>query len=352
MMHSPPSQWVQAGLAAALLVGGLAASWPAEAKAATCQAYSGLPAEAGPLAGMVWIAGGTFTMGADDQRPEERAGHEVTVDGFWIDAHEVTNAQFAGFVAATGYRTLAERGLDPATNPGLPPGLLVPGSMVFSMPDAIANLQDVTQWWRYVPGADWRHPEGPGSSIEGRENHPVVHIAVEDAMAYARWAGKRLPSEAEWEFAARGGLEGMTFAWGDHYDPVGGWKANTWQGQFPLEDSAEDGYDGTAPVACFEANGYGLYDMAGNVWEWTADWYLPGHRPEPVANPEGPSLFQAVESSAGRIPRRVIKGGSWLCADNFCARYRPAARQPMDADLGSTHIGFRTVADAPPPGRE
>jgi sulfatase modifying factor 1 len=319
------------------------AAGPASAAAAACSP----PAD---VSGMVWIEPQTFTMGADDQRPEERAAHEVTVDGFWIDRHEVTNADFSEFVEATGYETLAERGLDPAANPGLPPDLLVPGSMVFSMPDAVANLQDVTQWWRYQPGADWRHPEGPGSDIEGREDHPVVHVAVEDAMAYAEWAGKRLPTEAEWEVAGRGGLEDATFTWGEHYDPVDGWKANTWQGPFPVSDSGEDGHHGTAPVGCFEANGYGLFDMAGNVWEWTADWYVPGHLPEPVTDPTGPNLFQAASFSGDGIMRRVIKGGSWLCADNFCARYRPSARQPMDADLGSSHIGFRLISEAPPPG--
>ena len=340
------NRWRSRGLAGAMIVAGTLALLGSTASAAPPGACAGPAGD--PAADMVWIERQTFVMGADDQRPEERAAHEVTVDGFWIDRHEVTNAEFAQFIEATGYRTLAERGLDPEKNPGLPPELLAPGSMVFSMPDAVANLQDVTQWWRYQPGADWRHPEGPGSSIVGRENHPVVHVAVEDAMAYADWADKRLPTEAEWEAAARSGLEEATFTWGEHYDPVQGWKANTWQGRFPVEDRGEDGHHGTAPVGCFEPNGYGLYDMAGNVWEWTADWYLPGHRPEPVTNPRGPELFQAAAFAGDRIPRRVIKGGSWLCADNFCARYRPAARQPMDADLGASHIGFRTVSDTPP----
>jgi sulfatase modifying factor 1 len=297
--------------------------------------------------GSVWIEGGTFLMGADDQHPEEGAVHEVTVDGFWIDRHEVTNAQFARFVAATGYRTLAERGPDPEDYPGIPRELLRPGSMVFVLPEPLTELKDVSQWWRYVPGTDWRHPEGPDSSIEGKLDHPVVHVAFEDALAYAQWAGRRLPTEAEWEYAARGGLKGAAYTWGDSYDPLLGWKANSWQGSFPRQDEILDGYHGTAPVACFEPNGYGLFDMAGNVWEWTGDWYQPGFAADPVTDPKGPGVAEVAASSPDGLPRRVVKGGSWLCAPTFCARYRPAARQPMDADLGSTHIGFRTVGDAP-----
>jgi formylglycine-generating enzyme required for sulfatase activity len=313
-----------------------------------CLGYSGPPEDQAPASnarsGMVRIEGGSFTMGSDEHHPEERAPHEVTVQGFWIDRHEVTNAQFARFVEATRYRTLAERGLDPKDYPGMPPELLVPGSMVFFVPEQLANMADVGQWWRYVPGADWRHPTGLGSSIEGKDDHPVVHVAYEDALAYARWAGRRLPTEAEWEYAARGGLAGAAYSWGNSYDPVEGWKANSWQGRFPAKDEELDGYHGTAPVGCFEANGYGLFDMAGNVWEWTADWYAPGHSAAPATDPTGPAMTQAAAAAPDRLPRRVIKGGSWLCAPNFCARYRPAARQPMDADLGASHIGFRTVA--------
>jgi formylglycine-generating enzyme len=297
--------------------------------------------------GSVWIEGGTFLMGADDQQPEEAAAHEVTVEGFWIDRHEVTNAQFARFVDATGYRTLAERGLDPEDYPGMPAALLEPGSMVFVLPEPLTELKDASQWWRYVPGADWRHPEGPGSSVEGKGHHPVVHVAFEDAVAYAAWAGRRLPTEAEWEYAARGGLEGAAYTWGDSYDPALGWMANSWQGSFPRQDEALDGHHGPAPVGCFEPNGYGLFDMAGNVWEWTSDWYKPGFAADPATDPEGPDVAAAAASSPDGLPRRVVKGGSWLCAPTFCARYRPAARQPMDADLGSTHIGFRTVGDTP-----
>lgn len=308
-----------------------------------CDAYGGMPA-VGPLpAGMVAIQGGTFTMGDDEQRPEERVAHTVTVSPFWIDRHEVTNAQFRAFVEATGYVTVAEQGLDPARYPALPPALLEPGGMVFSEPEAADLRGDVNQWWRYVPGAEWRHPAGPGSSIEGLDNHPVVQIAHADALAYAHWLGRDLPTEAEWEFAARGGLEGATYSWGDTYDPIQGWRANTWQGSFPVENELLDGHYGTAPVGCYEANGYGLVDMAGNVWEYARDYYLPGHLPEPAEDPTGPNAMLSARSSPTGMPQVTVKGGSWLCAPAFCLRYRPAARQPQEPDLGSNHIGFRTV---------
>jgi formylglycine-generating enzyme required for sulfatase activity len=297
---------------------------------------------------MVWIEGGSFTMGDEDERPEERAAHEVTVGGFWIDRHEVTNAEFARFVEATGYVTVAERGLDPADHPGVPPELLAPGAVVFTPPDGLLNLVDFRQWWRFVPGADWRHPSGPGSSIDGRESHPVVNVAYEDAQAYARWLGRALPSEAQWEFAARGGLSGATYSWGEeYYDPVEGWRANTWQGLFPLKDDADDGYHGTAPVGCFAPNGYGLFDMAGNVWEYARDWYVPAHPPVPATDPVGPDMALAARYAGSTAPSVVIKGGSYLCAPNFCARYRPAARQPQELSLGASHLGFRTVSSAP-----
>ena len=315
--------------------------------AALCKDYAGLPEGDGPHAGMVWIEGGSFAMGDDDERPEERAVHEVTVGGFWIDRHEVTNAQFARFVEAMDHVTVAERGLDPKEHPGMPPELLAPGAVVFTPPDGLLNLVDVSQWWRYVPGADWRHPSGPGSSIEGKQNHPVVNIAYEDVRAYARWLGRELPTEAQWEFAARGGLDGATYSWGDeYYDPVAGWRANTWQGFFPLEDEADDGWHGAAPVGCFAPNGYGLVDMAGNVWEYARDWYVPEHPPEPASDPQGPGLAVAAHYAAGAVPSVVIKGGSYLCAPNFCTRYRPAARQPQELGLGASHLGFRTVLDA------
>jgi formylglycine-generating enzyme required for sulfatase activity len=310
-----------------------------------CEAYGGLPERDGPRTGMVRVPGGTFTMGDDDERPEERHAHRVTVSvPFWIDRHEVTNAQFARFVAATGHRTVAERGLGPETRPDLPPDLRVPGSMVFAAPAGTRDLGGVARWWRYVPGADWRHPLGPGSSVEGRGNLPVVHVAYEDAQAYARWLGRDLPTEAEWELAARGGLEGATYAWGeDYYDPAEGWRANSWQGPFPALDEGEDGFHGLAPVGCFAPNGYGLLDMTGNVWEYAHDWYVPGHPAGLQEDPAGPGMALAARFAGPDGPAAVIKGGSWLCAPDFCARYRPSARQPQVLRLGTNHVGFRTV---------
>lgn len=325
-----------------LLLALILAPLPAAAET-LCHAYAGLPADDGQTAGMAALPGGRFTMGDDGERPEERATHPVTVSPFWIDRHEVTNAQFRAFVEATGYVTVAEKGLDPAQYPGLPPELLQPGGMVFQEP-ARADLRgDVAQWWSYVPGAHWRQPTGPGSSIEGLDNHPVVQIAHADALAYAAWLGRDLPTEAEWELAARGGLEAATYSWGDSYDPLDGWLANTWQGSFPVTDEALDGHHGTAPVGCFDANGYGLFDMAGNVWEYARDFYLPGHFPDPAVDPAGPAAELSARYSPTGMPRVTVKGGSWLCAPAFCLRYRPAARQPQEPDLGSNHIGFRTV---------
>lgn len=327
--------------------GTLLAGVPSLASAA-CQAPE---IGTGPTAGMVWIPGGGFTMGEDDERPEERPAHRVTVKGFWIDRHEVTNAQFRTFVEATGYVTRAERGLDPAQHPGLPPELLQPGGMVFAEPKQVADRGDVTQWWRYVPGASWKAPLGPGSSIEGKDHHPVVQVAVEDARAYAAWLGRSLPTEAQWEYAARGGLEGATYSWGDtYYDPAEGWRANTWQGGFPVADGAEDGFHGTAPVGCFPPNGYGLFDMTGNVWEYTADWFVPGHPEAEQRDPSGPPEALAASFGGPSGPMVVIKGGSWLCAPDFCARYRPSARHPQELGLGTNHVGFRTVWNGPPPG--
>jgi formylglycine-generating enzyme required for sulfatase activity len=290
---------------------------------------------------MVYVAGGIFTMGSERHRPEERFAHTVHVDGFWIDRHEVTNAQFQRFVDATGYVTLAERGGDPKAHAGMPKELLAPGSVVFIQPNDREAGGRITQWWRYVPGADWRHPAGPGSSIAGKANHPVVHVAYEDALAYARWRGHSLPTEAQWEFAARGGREGED-DWSSAYRPDGKPIANTWQGLFPVVDTGQEGYAGTAPVGCFAPGGYGLSDMIGNVWEWTRDWYRPGHPRQPASNPTGPDPAM-LRLAPGGSPSRVIKGGSYLCAFNYCARYRPAARQPQEADLGAAHIGFRTV---------
>ena len=335
-------------LGATLLLGG-GLAWADTDPARPCASYAGLPTE-GEKSGMVWIAGGSFTMGSDAFRPEEAPEREVRVKGFWIDRHEVTNAQFRRFVEATGYVTLAERGLDPAAHPGLPPQLLAPGSMVFSPPERLADQADVTRWWRYVAGADWRHPTGPGSSSVAEDHRPVIHVAFEDAAAYADWLDHDLPTEAEWEFAARGGLEGAGYVWGDqYYDPAAGWRANTWQGSFPARNEELDGYFGTAPVGCFEPNGYGLFDMAGNVWEYTLDWYLPGHAGGSEDDPVGPPEAWAAQFGGPAGPMRVIKGGSFLCAPDFCARYRPAARQHQELGLGASHLGFRTVLRAAEP---
>jgi formylglycine-generating enzyme required for sulfatase activity len=244
-------------------------------------------------------------------------------------------------VAATGYLTLAERGLDAATHPGMPKELLAPGSVVFVRPTDTASGGRITQWFQYLAGANWRAPAGPGSSTGSEDNHPVVHIAYEDALAYARWRGRELPTEAQWEFAARGGRDGVD-DWSSAFDADGKPIANTWQGIFPVYNTNEDGYASIAPVGCFKPNGYGLYDMIGNVWEWTSDWYRPGHPREEAVNPHGPDL-QDIPLARGQSPSRVIKGGSYLCASNYCARYRPAARQPQEVDLGAAHIGFRTV---------
>jgi formylglycine-generating enzyme required for sulfatase activity len=276
-------------------------------------------------AGMVALPGGTFVMGSESHYAEEGPRRAVTVGAFWIDATEVTNAQFAAFVAATGHVTMAERGLTAEEAPHVPADLRAPGSMVFSPPRDLVGLDDPTRWWRYVRGANWRAPLGPGSSIEGFDHHPVVHVAVEDALAYARWLGRDLPTEAEWEYAARGGLEGDA-VWDEPHDPVSGWKANTWQGAFPARNTREDGWLTTAPVGCFPANGFGLRDMTGNVWEYVSDGWA------------------ARPGAAAPEPARVaVRGGSWLCAPNFCARWRPTARQPQERALGSNHIGFRTV---------
>jgi sulfatase modifying factor 1 len=328
-------------LAAAGLDGGRALAGSA---IEDCKTYSGVPDGEGETAGMAFVPGGSFVMGSDRERPEERFSHEVTVDGFWIDRHEVTNAQFAQFVAATGYKTLAERGIDPKTHPGMEE-LSAPGSILFVQPTKLARGGDITQWWQYVKGANWREPEGPGSSIEGKENHPVVHVAFEDALAYARWKGRELPTEAQWEFAARGG-RGPDQDWTMAYDADGKPLANSWQGIFPVYNTEEDGYAGTAPAGCFPPNPYGLYDMLGNVWELTADWYVPRHRRVATLNPDGPSMLE-LRTAAGQPPAKVIKGGSYLCAHNYCSRYRPTARQPQEADLSAGHVGFRTVLNKP-----
>jgi formylglycine-generating enzyme len=301
---------------------------------------------------MLWVPGGTFLMGSEDFYPEEAPVHEVSVDGFWMDRHIVTNEQFARFVDATGYVTVAERPLNPADFPGAPAANLVPGALIFQKSRGPVDLKDYRNWWVWAPGTNWRHPLGPQSSIEDMLQHPVVHIAYEDAEAYARWAGKELPSEAEWERAARGGLEGKKFTWGDEHFPGGKAMANSWQGEFPWQNLLVDGFPGTSPVGSFPANDYGLFDMAGNVWEWTSDWYVQRHADEmaqaccgPAVNPRITSAEKSYDprQPAFRIPRRVVKGGSHLCAPNYCLRYRPAARQPQMIDTGMSHIGFRCI---------
>jgi len=319
------------------------------------------PLQAGPPSpapkGMAWIPGGEFSMGCLDPRSipyggpdpmaDARPVHRVRVRGFWMDRTEVTNAQFAAFVAATGYVTIAEQAPKAEDFPGAPPENLVAGSVVFTPPPGAVPLEDHLRWWAYVKGADWRHPQGPASSIEGREQEPVVHIAFEDAVAYATWAGKRLPTEAEWEFAARGGLTGATYPWGDDFRPSGRWMANTWQGRFPAENTAADGFTGLAPVASFPPNAYGLHDMSGNVWEWCADWYRPDTYAKAVGsgavadNPRGPeSSFDPQEPGQAK---RVQRGGSYLCSESYCARYIVGSRGKGEISSATNHIGFRCV---------
>jgi formylglycine-generating enzyme required for sulfatase activity len=305
--------------------------------------------------GMVCIAGGTFRMGSDSHYREEAPVHRVHVDGFWIDRTPVTNRQFRAFVEATGHVTCAEIAPDPKDYTGALPHMLKPGSLVFTPPrHRVADLRDWSQWWRFQFGADWRHPYGPGSSIRGLEEHPVVHVAWRDAEAYAAWAGKALPTEAEWEYAARGGLDGAEFAWGDEFTPGGRHMANTWQGEFPRQNLVADGYRRTSPVTAFPPNGYGLHDVIGNAWEWTADWYAPHHAADAAkpccipSNPRGggrEASYDPCQPSV-RIPRKVLKGGSHLCAPNYCRRYRPAARHAQPVDTSTCHIGFRCVARA------
>jgi formylglycine-generating enzyme required for sulfatase activity len=301
---------------------------------------------------MVRIPGGAFLMGSDNHYPEEAPAHRVSVAGFWMDRHTVTNLEFKRFVDATGYITLAERPADPADYPGANPALLVPSSVVFRKTAKPVDMHDHYNWWAYVAGADWRHPRGPATSLQGLWRHPVVHVAFEDAQAYADWAGKELPTEAEWEFAARGGLDGAEFSWGDEFMANGRHMANTWQGEFPWQNRLDDGYEWTAPVGSFPANGYGLYDMAGNVWEWTTDWYQ-GHDKIgksccTMQNPRGGELADSCDPYTPdvQIPRKVMKGGSYLCAPNYCRRYRPAARMAQPIDTSTCHLGFRCIVHA------
>jgi formylglycine-generating enzyme len=305
--------------------------------------------------GMVWIKGGEFAMGSElpGSRRNEMPVVKANLDGFWMDEHDVTNAEFRKFVEATGYKTTAERPVDweqikKQLAPGTakpPDEALQPGSMVFVPTAGPVDLRGMESWWRWTHGADWRHPEGPASNLDGREDHPVVQVSWDDAVAYAQWAGKRLPTEAEWEFAARGGLEGKRFAWGDEFKPAGKFMANTWTGSFPYKNTQEDGYAGTSPVKAFPPNGYGLYDMGGNVWNWVSDWYRPDtHAQQKVEtschNPKGPDASYSI-THPNQHEERVTKGGSFLCHADYCESYRPSARRGTPPDTGMSHIGFR-----------
>lgn len=307
-----------------------------------------------PDADMVWVPGGEFLMGSDRHYPEEAPAHRVGVEGFWMDRFQVTNERFKRFVSETGHVTLAQRPPNPEEYAAAKPELLVPGSSVFVQPRHPVDLRNHYNWWSYLPGADWRHPRGPASTIRGLSKHPVVHVAWDDIEAYARWAGKELPTEAEWEFAARAGLDGAEYTWGDELTPAGRYMANTWQGEFPLVNEQLDGFAWTAPVGSFPPNGYGLYDMAGNAWEWTIDWYQDHEAIEDacctISNPRGGERdlsHDPQEPSPGvRIPRKVMKGGSYLCAPGYCLRYRPAARMPQAIDTSTSHLGFRCIVRA------
>jgi formylglycine-generating enzyme required for sulfatase activity len=301
---------------------------------------------------MSWIPGGTFRMGSNKHYEEEAPAHEATVGSFWMDRYPVTNDQFRRFVNETGHVTFAERPPNAADYPGAKPEMLVPGSVVFQKPPVRVDLSNPYQWWTWVKGADWRHPLGPESSIEGLENHPVVHVTYEDVETYSTWVSKQIPTEAEWEFASRGGLEGAEYAWGNQFAPTGKMMANTWQGEFPNENLLTDGYERTSPVGAFPANRYGLYDMIGNIWEWTSDWYQTHSQNVQtinsccgLVNPRGGEAETSYDPRMPhiQIPRKVMKGGSHLCAPNYCLRYRPAARMAQPIDTSTAHLGFRCI---------
>lgn len=339
-----------------VLCAGMLASCGSGANKAVTADSTGTATPADSLQHMVLIPGGSFAMGAADDiaLADEQPVHTLSVDSFLMDEHEVTNAEFAAFVAATHYVTTAEKPISkeemmqglPTGSPEPDSSLLQAGSLVFSPPDHAVPLDDVSQWWAFVPGASWQHPEGSGSSIAGREQYPVVHISWDDANAYARWAGKRLPTEAEWEYAARGGLAQQPFTWGTEAITAGKPKANTWNGHFPYENTKTDGFYNTAPVKTYAANGYGLYDMAGNVWEWCADWYDANYYqqvPNAAQNPVGPAKgFDPADPSA---PKRVIRGGSFMCSDEYCSGYRVTARMKTTPTSGLANLGFRCVKD-------
>ena len=303
---------------------------------------------------MVWLPGGTFTMGNNQGNPDERPEHKVTLDGFWIDTHEVTNAQFKQFVEETGYVTVAEKqpsidsieGLDPSL---VDPTALMAGSVCFRIPDQpVTSLNNHLQWWTFVPGANWRHPTGEDSSIVGKDDHPVVHVCYEDALAYCQWAGKRLPTEAEWEYACRADSAPTKYVWGDEMKPDGRWLANIWQGDFPGGNTLEDKFMTSSPVKTFPPNAFGLYDMGGNVWEWVSDWYRPDYYSRsPASNPQGPS--SSYDPAEPNVRKRVTRGGSFLCSDVYCVGYRPSSRMKSAPDTGLIHTGFRCVSEAPAP---
>ncbi|MEZ4564470.1 MAG: formylglycine-generating enzyme family protein [Thermomicrobiales bacterium] len=315
----------------------------------SAQLVSGAPGRP-PAKDMIWIPGGTFLMGSNDHYPEEAPVHPVTVDGFWMDRTQVTNRAFRRFVKDTGYVTVAERVPRAEDYPGALPEMLVAGSVVFQQPPGRVPMNSHYNWWNWVPGADWRHPDGPQSNLNGRDSHPVVHVAWEDVEAYAAWAGKAIPTEAEWERAARGGHDGRPFAWGEELAPKGKMLANYWQGEFPWQNLELDGYARTAPVGSFPPNDYGLVDMIGNAWEWTSDWYSARHAPAgdccgtATVNPLGGSREASIDpNEPAAIPRKVLKGGSFACAENYCKRYRPAARMHHPVDTGTNHVSFRCI---------
>jgi sulfatase modifying factor 1 len=295
---------------------------------------------------MTFVPGGTFAMGSDRHYPEEAPVRETTVGSFWMDEHPVTNLEFLRFVKDTGHVTLAEQEPDPSQYPDAKPDMLFAGSVVFEKSAGPVDLSNHFNWWTWRQGADWRHPEGPDSSLHGRERHPVVHVALADAEAYAAWAGKELPTEAEWEYSARGGLDAAEYAWGDELMPTGKPMANTWQGEFPHENTLLDGFEGTSPVGRFPPNGYGLYDVTGNVWEWTTDWYSAGGDASSPCSGEDTRAASVDPNDPAAIPRKVMKGGSHLCAPNYCRRYRPAARMAQAIDTSTSHLGFRCLVRA------
>jgi len=367
--------WILAGMLA--LAGAIVLSWNFRVTTETQTAYRPAAPSSGPEStfaltvenksplpeispqGMVWIPGGEFSMGAQNSPDANEVGmeavrdsrpiHRVYVDGFWMDKTDVTNEQFAKFVKATSYVTVAERKPRPEDFPGAPPENLLAGAVVFSPPFHPVPLDNHFQWWSYVGGANWRHPLGPHSDIKGKEEYPVVQVSYEDAVAYAKWAGKRLPTESEWEFAARGGLAGKPFVWGDEFRPNGKWMANTYQGAFPVRDTGQDGHIGISAVGEYPANGYGLFDMAGNAWQWTSDWYRPDYYAQLAAdgvvarNPQGPEAPYDPSEPAER--KKVMRGGSFLCTDQYCSRYMVGTRGKGEISTGTNHLGFRCVKD-------